>query len=95
MVLRYEDLCADPDEAMRQVSALVSQPIALRRTAEGGFEIPMAHSASGNPVRFDRSPIFLRADDEWKAAMPSRRKAAVTALSLPMLPRYSYDIRVS
>jgi hypothetical protein len=45
---------------------------------------------SGNPQRFETGPTELRSDVEWKRTMPAAPRAAVTAMTLPLLIRYGY-----
>ena len=93
----YEDLVAAPDTTLRRVAAfagLSTADGALRFLGGDGTarwaDLRPAHTASGNPLRFQAGRIRIRADDRWRAAMPAGRRRAVTALTLPLLVRYGY-----
>jgi len=86
--MRYEDLVADPDSSLQRVGALSGESVAAVDGALEGTRFP--HSVSGNPMRFDRGPLTLRPDTEWKDKMPTRQRRLVTAASAPLLARYGY-----
>ena len=48
------------------------------------------HTVAGNPIRFTRGPLEIRADAEWQALMPARQRAVVTGLTWPLLWRYGF-----
>ena len=48
------------------------------------------HSVAGNPMRFRTGPTRLRADEEWRTAMPAADRRLVTAMSWPLLRRFGY-----
>ena len=90
--LRYEDLVADPDGAISRIVG----PLADGQAGDEAREAREArssagyHTVSGNPMRLAKGPLKVSADVEWKAALPPRDRATVTALSLPLLLRYGY-----
>ena len=49
-----------------------------------------SHIISGNPMRFAHGKVRVEPDDEWVRRMSRRDKAAVTAITLPLLARYGY-----
>ena len=51
------------------------------------------HTVSGNPSRFKTGAVDLREDTEWRARQSRRDRLAVTALAMPLLSRYGYDVR--
>ena len=92
--LRYEDFLANPDAALTQVFApykWVGDHSWNAATNEVVLE--PTHSVSGNPMRFKNGPLKLKLDDEWHDAMSSRDRRMVTAMTLPLLMRYSYTAR--
>jgi hypothetical protein len=94
--LRYEDLIEDPITAVDQIGELVGLPLDLRPVLDGrDAQVVPTHSAWGNPNRFEAGRIQLRADDEWRAALPARDRRLTTALTLPFLRRYGYPVRLS
>ncbi len=93
--LRYEDLIADPRGQVQRVLALAGVvPTAqeLSFLGDDAVELVASHTVEGNPMRFTFGRSTLRVDDEWRAAMPSRDRAALTALTLPGLVRYGYGV---
>lgn len=91
--LRYEDLVANPRAEIEALLRLAGVP-----TSDGPFRGPATvqlgtnHTVSGNPRRFHHGEVQIRADDEWRAAQGARTRAAVTAITLPLLPRYRYPL---
>jgi hypothetical protein len=56
-------------------------------------DVNVAHTASGNPMRFQTGRIRIRTDDEWRTAMSATHRRTVTALTLPLLAHYGYLTR--
>lgn len=89
--MRYEDFVSDPRAHINDV---------LRFVGEGDAESPFisdrevavspTHTVEGNAARFERGSITIRADTEWKSAMPGAQRALVTAMTWPLLWRYGY-----
>jgi hypothetical protein len=52
----------------------------------------VSHTVSGNPNRFDTGAVALRQDSEWQNKMNPCDKALVTALTLPLLKHYRYQV---
>lgn len=91
-LLRYEDLAADPEAAVRRVLALLGEPedrcpVRGRLVTLGGN-----HTVTGNPDRFLTGPVEVREDGDWRTRLPGRAALAATALALPWLRRYGYPI---
>jgi hypothetical protein len=90
--VRYEDVMGSPRTELRRLLEAVDVlngrdiPLSGDRTVRLG----PVHTMSGNPQRFETGPIELRSDVEWKRAMPAAPRAAVTAMTLPLLIRYGY-----
>jgi hypothetical protein len=91
-LLRYEDVVDRPDHATRRLLALggvhvEDLPQFLDdRTVLLGID----HTVAGNPLRFVTGPTEIRADEEWRRAMPPARRALVAALALPSSVAYRY-----
>lgn len=90
---RYEDFIAAPVSGVRRLAAFAG----LRVTDDDlGFltdtraTLTVAHTASGNPMRFATGEIALRRDEAWRGALPAGDRRRVTALTLPLLLRYGY-----
>jgi hypothetical protein len=93
--VRYEDIIADPHAELGRIVReldLPTAPEALSFLADSTAELPASHALSGNPMRFQRGKVELRADDEWRTAMSRPRRAAISAATWPLLLHYGYPI---
>jgi hypothetical protein len=89
--LRYEDLARDPHGAVNRVLALIGRGDADNPVAEDGtVELGDNHTVTGNPNRFARGRITITEDLRWRSKLSAPRRAAVTAMALPLLKRYGY-----
>jgi hypothetical protein len=91
--LRYEDLVARPEEAVRRIAALVGEaPDALPFAATDTAWLAPTHSVAGNRSRFRTGEVPIRLDDEWRSAprLGARQRRAVAALTWPVRARYGY-----
>ena len=87
--VRYEDLVASPREHLGRILKSAGEPDdALGFLVGDGVEFGDNHTVAGNPARFRRGRVQLRADAEWRAAMPASRRLVVTAMTWPLLRRY-------
>ncbi|HET6534202.1 MAG TPA: sulfotransferase [Actinoplanes sp.] len=93
--IRYEDLVADPARVLRAVATFAgAAPDApLPVTADGSVALAPTHSVAGNPMRHRTGGVPVRADEEWRHAMPRRSRLVVTALTGPLLGRLGYPLR--
>ncbi len=94
--VRYEDLVRDPAEVVRQVVAVAGVP-----DAEAPFvddhrvKLGVTHTVAGNPNRFEHGEVVIRDDGEWRSRIGRSQRVSVTALTLPVMRRYGYPLRVS
>jgi hypothetical protein len=90
--VRYEDVMASPRTELRRLLEAVDVLNGKDLPLSGDRTISLApvHTMSGNPQRFETGPTELRSDVEWKRTMPAAPRAAVTAMTLPLLIRYGY-----
>jgi len=95
--IRYEDLTAATEASLRRIAAFAGLPAGGRDlgflgsdAAHTWADVGVAHTASGNPMRFFTGRVEIRSDDAWREALPRRDRAAVFALTLPWLARYGY-----
>ena len=95
MLLRYEDLIADPERNLRAILAHAGEPddVELPFLTSEGALLAENHLVDGNPVRFSKGAVPLRSDEEWRTRMTSRDRRLVTALTLPLLATYGYPVR--
>jgi hypothetical protein len=94
--LRYEDLVADPGQALQRVLALVGNlaeraPHAVSHSAELGTN----HAVAGNPSRFDRGRVAIELDSQWTDQLSARDRSVVTLLTSPIRRRYGYPRRTA
>ena len=93
--LRYEDFVADPRRSFERILDLVGEEDPeLPLLGEREVKLGVSHTVSGNPNRFDTGAVELRPDREWISKMKPRDRALVTALALPLLRHYGYQIAV-
>jgi len=90
--LRYEDVVAAPEAAVRRIAAFCGLPAPGRLAflGTGWAELEPGHSVSGNPMRFATGKIAIRPDERWRADLPAGPRREVTALTLPLLAAYGY-----
>jgi hypothetical protein len=90
-LVRYEDLVERPAAVLGRIARSIGEPWDVGRVLEGGgTSLPVSHSASGNPSRFDVGRLAIRHDDEWVEKMPRSQRALSTVLTAPGLLRYGY-----
>jgi hypothetical protein len=91
-VLRYEDFVDRPEHATRRLLALGGlEPAELPQfTGPRTVVLDTDHTVAGNPLRFRTGELEIRADDEWRRAMPRTRRALVGAMAFPSTLRYRY-----
>jgi len=96
-LVRYEDVIRDPERLLREVATFAGIHLgdtSLRflggDSAGRHADLGIAHTVSGNRLRFATGRIPIRQDDAWQAAMPTGQRRAVTALTFPLLGRYGY-----
>jgi hypothetical protein len=88
--MRYEDLVSNPRAMLPKVFTLLDEPLPdLDFLDSPLLRVTDDHTVSGNPIRFQRE-LEIRPDLEWRARMPLRLKALVTAATFPLLARYGY-----
>ena len=93
--IRYEDFVDHPRRTVEEIAAMVGVSTeALPFVDDRSVQIEPTHSVAGNPNRHDRGLVVLRRDDEWVSAMSGWQRAFVTAMTLPGLRHFGYQVRV-
>jgi hypothetical protein len=93
-LLRYEDVVRDAPDTLRSLAAWVGEPFSGVRFPDArSVQLGDNHTAWGNPSRFRRGTVELRADDEWVARLGAGDKLVPTVLAIPLLLRYGYALR--
>jgi hypothetical protein len=90
--LRYEDFVVAPQAALSRILALAGGGAPPAFAADGTIAMRPVHSIWGNPSRFARGVVALKADDEWRTAMSRTDRLIVTAMTAPLLLRYRYSL---
>lgn len=91
--LRYEDFVRAPRETVASLGDWLGVKDATRAFVDSTtVRLGEAHVVGGNPRRFERGDIAIRADDEWIDAADATRTTLVGALTAPLLRRYGYPV---
>jgi hypothetical protein len=93
--IRYEDLVRSPRDVFRELAALIGRdgldaPFVDERTVE----LPSNHTFAGNPSRFRHGRVALVGDDEWMRGQRRSDRLVCDLVTLPLLHRYGYRLRV-
>jgi hypothetical protein len=95
LLLRYEDLTADPARELARLADLVGEPPPPDDFLERCATTPAVnHTVGGNPDRLGRDRLRLARDDRWIAEMDERARVEAALVSAPLLRRYGYPVRV-
>lgn len=93
LTVRYRDFVEDPRRTLEAIAGMVGEPdVALPLVDDRTAELTRNHTAGGNPDRFRVGRVALHPDEEWQGQQPWPDRLVVTALTLPLLPRYGYPI---
>lgn len=94
LFVRYEDFAAAPRPTVARMLDLLSLSADPPFVGDRTVTLRTNHIVAGNPSRFRTGPVHVRADTEWKRAMTQRDQATVAALTLPLLVKYGYPLRI-
>jgi Sulfotransferase family len=90
-LIRYEDFVLVPARTVEEMAQLAGRPRRLAVSGEPGVvTIRPTHTVGGNNNRFRTGQITMREDTEWRKRLPRLERAAVTAVSLPLMAHYGY-----
>lgn len=91
IVVRYEDLIADPEATIRRILGVAGVEDAATPFISGStVTLQPNHTVSGNPSRFTTGDVELRLDAAWERDMRPFDRRLVTTVTLPLLGRYGY-----
>ncbi len=91
--LRYEDFVADPAATVEALAEFVGEEVSIDDVlADRTFQPGPAHSAWGNPNRFNTDPITLRDDAAWRTELSPIDAAISSGLTSPLSSRYGYPL---
>jgi hypothetical protein len=91
-ILTYERLIDDPVGVLREVISfanLSGDDSAMRFLSDDHAVLDTGHSIGGNPMRAQTGRVSLRLDDAWRTHLPYTDRLLVSALTYPLLRRYS------
>lgn len=89
MHVRYEDLCADPEETLRRICEWLGLPYSDELVALRPAE---HHTIAGNKIRLQRG-MAIRLDESWRAKLTPRQLWIFTLLAGAENRRLGYDAR--
>jgi len=88
LLLRYEDLAADPYGTFEKVCAHVGIP--YEAEAVESFRAGSVHTIAGNPMRYEKRGIKL--DERWKTHLPLSSRRVATAVAQWTEQKYGYGL---
>jgi hypothetical protein len=97
LLVRYEDLTNDPEETLRRMAEFADLPADAGafsflggENSDRRAELDVAHTVSGNPIRFITGQVAIQEDKAWQDSLSAPQRRAVTTLTFPLLARYGY-----
>lgn len=93
--VRYEDFVAAPSRTINRILDDLETPRRAEDAAHvdgTSVRLGVDHLIASNPNRSRRGLVELREDDAWRREMPPLRQWIVTAMTLPLLRRYGYQV---
>lgn len=91
--LRYEDVVTRPGAELARVARMLGEDIGpedLGFVRPTEVELQEAHTASGNPNRFDSGWVPLRLDEAWREEFPPESRRTVERITAPLRRVYGY-----
>lgn len=85
--LNYEEFVEYPRETLKRLVDKISPHSANALKCflrDDLVDLDVAHTVSGNPVRFKTGALHITPDIEWLSAMPMWKKLVVSALTRPI-----------
>lgn len=94
MLVRYEDFIRDPRRTTSSIATFVGRPMPSTQFVDDRtVELRPNHTVGGNPDRLSSGTMRLRPDDEWMERQGRGDRFKATAIALPFLSRYGYEVR--
>lgn len=91
LLVRYEDLVADPDGVVARVARMTGAGVASGKAgSRGSVRLGPSHTADGNPSRMTTGDIELVIDESWRDSLTPLERRVVWALCRPLTRRYGY-----
>ena len=92
--IRYEELVSDPEGCARRLERWCGVDRNTEAADSEKVVSSVRHTVGGNRVRFNRGPIEVVSDMEWRSAMRRRDRWVVDAVTFPLALRYGYFTRL-
>ncbi len=93
MLLRYEDLVADPTLWLKRIAEFMDEELDLAGVIDETVFTPRpTHKVWGNPNRFDGTPRPIRLDDAWKSDQGWATSLLLSVVNAPIASHYGYRI---
>ena len=90
-LVRYEDFVKEPQSVLTNIMTnLDIENCKFSCLTEKSPNKTEIHAILGNPIRFEKGPLRIRADMEWKDKLETQEKFLATALTFPLLFAYGY-----
>jgi hypothetical protein len=93
LIVRYEDLAADPVRELRRVASLQGLPgeaLDPSFLTDEGLVVQRAHLVAGGRIRLVDGVLPIRLDEKWRNDMPHGPRRLVSALTAASRRRYGY-----
>jgi hypothetical protein len=91
MLMRYEDFIASPWAQLRRFFDWVGLEGATPPIhGDNTVDLKPVHNISGNPVRFRKGPVELKADDAWRDGLSIWKQRWVRATTWPHMAHFGY-----
>jgi hypothetical protein len=91
-VMRYEDFVHQPTNVLQQTLSKLALDGSALPLHNGAFTGSPTHSVGGNPLRFGRTEIQIKLDNEWQESLPRSARLLQGLVAYPMLRRFGYAI---
>ncbi len=93
LFVRYEDFVANPGMILEKIYSFLDLPMPFSHdNINGPFQKSEEHTLSGNPLRFDKEPFYLRLDNEWRDKLSKTSYSIVSLMTSPLLTFYGYKL---
>jgi hypothetical protein len=94
-LIRYEDFAGGLQATVRGVVDLVGEhPRELPFLDGQTVRLGVNHTVWGNMDRFKTGVVTVRQDEEWKGKLSRRNRVVTSAVTMPLLHRYGYHVRL-
>lgn len=91
LLLRYEDLATDPQQALAALAEFTGvDPADAGAAVDGDGSLAIrSHSVKGGRIRFEKS-LDIRLDERWRTEMDPRNRRITEAITWPTRRLYDY-----